>query len=88
MSNHEFAAGFNADALMADGFEEAFLGMAERCSKPALALYDARKCIAILVEQGMSDDEADEFFRFNTLGAWCGENTPLFLWTPEPVCMA
>lgn len=65
---------------MADGFEDAFLGVAERCSCPPLAVYDAEKCIQILVERdGMTEEEASEYFQFNTLGAWAGEHTPLFL---------
>jgi len=31
----------------------------------------------------MTHEEATEYFEFNTLGAWVGENTPLFLWRPE-----
>jgi hypothetical protein len=29
---------------------------------------------------GMTYEGAAEFFQFNTLGAWVGEHTPLFLW--------
>jgi len=29
---------------------------------------------------GMDYDTASEFFHFNTLGAWAGDGTPLFLW--------
>ena len=25
-------------------------------------------------------EEAREFFEFNTLGAWVGEETPMFVW--------
>jgi hypothetical protein len=71
----------NEEALLADGFEDAIIGIAERCSQPALAVYDATKCIQILVDRdGMDHDEAEEFFIFNTLGAWVGEHTPLFMW--------
>ena len=27
---------------------------------------------------GMSDEEAVEYFEFNVTGAWVGENTPIF----------
>jgi hypothetical protein len=77
----EFVSEFNEQALLADGFEDAVIGVAERCSCPALVVYDAQKCIEILMSQGdMSYEEAEEFFSFNTLGAWAGEHTPLFLW--------
>jgi hypothetical protein len=72
---------YNPEALLADGFEAAIIGVAERCSKPALVVYDAERCIQILVERdGMTEEEAAECFSFNTLGAWAGEQTPLFLW--------
>lgn len=77
----EWVAEQNPDALFADGLEEAILGIAERCSKAPLVVYDADKCIEILATRdGMSREEAEEFFHFNILGAWVGEGTPLFLW--------
>jgi hypothetical protein len=79
----EWIASYNEEALVADGFEDAIIGVAERCSQPALVVYDAARCIEILVAQGMTHDEAVEYFYFNTLGAWVGENTPLFLWRRE-----
>lgn len=76
-----WVAGWNEEALLADGLEAAVLGVAERCGKPGLVVYDAEKCIEILMERdGMSREDATEFFVFNTLGAWVGEGTPLFLW--------
>ena len=75
----------NEEALLADGFEAAYVGWAERCSKPALAVYDYEKCVRVLVERdGMSDEEAREFIEFNVTGAWCGENTPLFMTRYDP----
>jgi hypothetical protein len=29
---------------------------------------------------GMSHDEAIEYLEFNTVGAWCGENTPAWIY--------
>ena len=81
---HDWVAEYNDEALLADGFEDAVIGIAERCSQPTLVVYDAAKCIQILVDRdGMSPEEAQEFFEFNTLGAWAGEGTPLFLWRYE-----
>lgn len=77
----DWIAEMNPDALLADGFEAAIIGVGERCSKEAIVVYDAAKCIQILMERdGMSHEDAGEFFSFNTLGSWVGENTPLFLW--------
>jgi hypothetical protein len=77
-------AEFNPDALMADGFEEAIIGVGERCSQMGLVVYDAEKCLEILQERdGMDYEEAYEYFSFNTLGSWVGDNTPLFVWRPH-----
>lgn len=85
MDVQQWIAENNPEALLADGFEDAIIGMAERCSQPMLVVYDADKCIDILVERdGLSYEEAEEYFSFNVTGAWMGEGTPLFLWRQEP----
>lgn len=65
--------------LLADGFDAALIGTGERCGQPTLAVYDREKCIEILQGQGMSYDEAQEYFDFNVVGAWVGEQTPIFV---------
>ena len=84
----EWVAEFNEEALLADGYEDAVIGVAMRCSKPPLVVYDADRCIEILMNRdGMDYDEAWEFFEFNTVGAWAGEHTPLFLYRPKIPCL-
>lgn len=63
---------------LADGYEEAFMGIARQSGKP-FAVYDRQKCIEILRKQGETEEEAEEYFQFNVEGAWVGENTPAFL---------
>lgn len=66
--------------LLADGFDEAFLGIATRCGQPPVAVYDAEHCIQILMDRdGMDYEEALEFFSFNVTGAWVGPQTPMFV---------
>lgn len=65
------------DLLFADGFEEAFLGVAEQFNRP-MACYSYQKCIKIL-EKDMCYEDAVEYFSFNVSGAWVGEYTPVFL---------
>lgn len=68
-----------AEAKLADGFESAMIGYIERSPGTTVALYEKAKCIHILIERdGMSEDEAEEFFDFNVLGAWVGDATPAF----------
>jgi len=66
--------------LLADGFEKAFVGVGSRASQPDIAVYDFDKCVAILCERdGMDLDDAVEFMHYNVVGAWMGDNTPLFI---------
>jgi len=70
----------NPKALWPDGFDGAFIGPARRCGQPTLAAFSVAKCIQILMERdGMSYEEAVEFFDFNVLGAWLGEGTPIWV---------
>ena len=71
---------YNEEALLADGFEEAFLGVSEVFGRPPLATYDRDKCIDNLVKRdGMTYEEAVEHFDFNVTGAWVGDGTPIYL---------
>ena len=72
------AAEINEDMLFADGFEDALIGYIERAGMPSIACYDKYKCIEILAED-MPYEDAFEYFYFNVLGAYVGENTPCFL---------
>jgi hypothetical protein len=70
----------NPDALTCDGFDEAIIGLAERINLGPVVAYDVDKMINIMIERdGMSYEEAFEFFNFNILGAWVGEFTPIFI---------
>lgn len=75
----EYIAQHNDEALFADGFDEALIGVGVVFNR-SLAAYDMRKCIDILVERdGMSEEEAVEYFEFNVTGSYVGENTPVFV---------
>ena len=67
------------EMLFADGFDAAIVGYAQRCGEPIVVVYDAEKAVQCLVDQGMTHDEAVEFFHFNTVDAWVGPRTPVFL---------
>jgi hypothetical protein len=73
--------------LLCDGMEAAFAGVVSRKGHPPCALYSREKAIQSLVDgsrnpeepgSGMDREEAEEFFEFNTAGAWVGELTPVF----------
>jgi hypothetical protein len=66
--------------LKADGFDEAIIGVGRRCGQPTIVVYDADKCREILQKRMKGDPiDADEYFEFNVVGAWMGENTPIFV---------
>ena len=70
--------GEDENVLLADGFEDAFVGIGRQFGRP-LAVYDRFECIEILIKEGMSEEEAEEYFQYNTEGAWVGDQTPIFL---------
>jgi len=67
------------DALFADGFDRAILGLGTQFTKDPVVVYDWDKCVEVLMEQGMSPEEAVEHMDFNVTGAWVGERTPIFV---------
>ena len=70
----------NPEALLCDGFDDAIIGMAERINLGPVVAYDTEKMIDIMVERdGMTYEEAIEYFDYNILGAWMGEFTPVFI---------
>lgn len=76
----EEAAEFDPNLLFADGFDEAILGVAERCGGVLVVVYDYAKCVEVLIErEKMSHEDAIEWMGFNVLGAFVGEKTPWFL---------
>lgn len=70
----------NPEALFADGFDDALIGIGERCGQPYLAVYDYDKCIDVIMrDEGLSEEDAIEHMSFNVAGAWMGENTPIWM---------
>jgi hypothetical protein len=76
----QLLAKMNPDALTPDGLESAYVGFTVNHHHAHVAVYSFEKCVKILMERdGMTHEDADEFLHFNTLGAWVGENGPLFI---------
>lgn len=65
--------------LLMDGFDEAFIGHSQRINEPVLAVYSRAKMVEVLMRDGMSDDEAEEYIDYNCVGAWVGERTPIIV---------
>jgi hypothetical protein len=57
----------------------AFIGVGSRAGDDDIAVYDLEKCVNILVDSGMTHEEAAEYIDYNVLSAYVGPRTPLFL---------
>ena len=76
---------FDESIILADGFELAFLGCGYSFNG-AYAIYSLSNCLEILMQRdGMTFDEAEEFFEFNVIGAFVGDRMPVFLLTMKEV---
>ena len=68
----------NPEALFPTGMEECLVGYVERIGLEIQVLLDRNRCIDFLIGQGMTEEEAIEYFEYNVLGACVGEHTPFF----------
>ena len=70
------------ECLLATGYESALIGITEGVNP--VAVYDTELCIKCLMdEDNMSEEDAVEFFYYNTVGSYVGEKTPLYIRTYE-----
>ena len=69
------------ELMSADGFEDCLLGVAyNKFTSTHNLVYSRTKCIAVLVARdGMTFEEAVEYFDFNVEGAYMGEKTPIWV---------
>lgn len=66
------------ELLFADGYDDAIIGVTD-IRGDNVVLYDISKILKILESQGMSSDEAVEFFEYNVAGAYMGFQTPIYV---------
>ena len=60
--------------------EDAIIGISERFGRDPIVAYDREKCIQVLIDRdGMTYQEAEEYFNFNVIGGWAGDGTPEFI---------
>jgi hypothetical protein len=64
--------------LFCDGFDEALVGVAHRAGLPTVSCYSLDKMIEIL-KKDMTEEEAREYLEFNTLSAYVGDHSPVFV---------
>ena len=76
---HEKAEG----AILLDGLEGAIIGITEEFGNGPRILYSKEKILLILMERdGMDSLEAEEFYYYNIVGLYAGEQNAIFLDVP------
>ena len=79
----EIIAEYNEDAIIFDGLDDAIIGVGQQHGMNTVAVYDRDKCIEILAKQFEEEENAlemaVEYFEFNVLCLYAGENTPIIV---------
>ena len=66
--------------MTADGFDEAIIGSITSYGRGETVLYSTQKIIEVMMERdGMTAEDAMEFFNYNILGSYNGNGMPAFL---------
>ena len=77
------ADGNECELMTMDGYDDCILGIAQQCAGEPVVLYDRDLVIQQLMrDDGMTEEEAEEFHEFNQAGAYVGKGTPMFLIRP------
>lgn len=63
------------DFIMADGLDEAVIGYDHASMR---LIYSVGLCVQILMQEGLTYEDALEHLNFNTLNAYVGEKTPIW----------
>ncbi len=69
----------NPEMVFMDGHDDALIGSCLGFDRPPVACYDIDTILKAHIKEGMTPDEAWEYFEYNQLGAYVGEGTPVFL---------
>lgn len=68
---------YNDEELkVADGLDDAVIGI---LTDTMQIVYSKKKCVDILVSEGLRRDEAIEYLEFNTYCAYVGDKTPIWV---------
>jgi hypothetical protein len=65
-------------AVVLDGFNDAIIGIVEEFGNGPRVLYSKRKIIDMLCKD-MELNDAEEYYNFNILGLYAGEQNAIFL---------
>ena len=74
---------YGDDLLFADGFDVAIIGVAGGFDSGRV-VYDYDKMgEACIQEAGMTYEDSVEWIEFNTMNAYVGEQTPIYVYSPR-----
>ncbi len=65
--------------LKVDGHDDAILGVGYSSHRKPMLVYSVELILKNLMDMGMDFIEAQEFFDFNILGSYNGQDMPIFL---------
>lgn len=67
-------------AIILDGLDEAIIGIVEEFGNGPRILYSKNKILSIFMERDlMTHSESEEFYDYNIIGLYAGEQNPVFL---------
>lgn len=69
----------NPDAHLFENMESALIGIGYIGYKEPVAVYSRAKIFAKLLSDGLSSEDADEYFFSKFVNTWAGENTPVII---------
>lgn len=72
-------ADLNPDAVLLDNMADALIGVGYIGHQDPVAVYSKAKIFAKLQNDGLSQEDAEEYYVGRFLGLWAGEHTPVIL---------
>jgi hypothetical protein len=76
----QIAEATDGEALVMREYDDALMGLVRQAGGQLVALYDYRTCVKLLVDEGLSHEEAEEHLQFNVVDAYVGPHTPAFFY--------
>ncbi|WP_066017951.1 hypothetical protein [Endozoicomonas atrinae] len=75
----EQLASMGVVATLFDGLEAALVGFVDTGTEQWIAIYDEEACLEVFESQGMTYEDAIEYFEFNVRNCHTGDYTPQFI---------
>lgn len=67
-------------AIILDGFDDCIIGLTEEFGNNIRILYSIEKIIdKLMLDSEMTEEDAWEYYSFNIVGGYYGEQNPIFL---------